>query len=253
MAGKDHSDMQCSEFDALLSDALDKVLTGPRAPAFQAHASSCPICGPLLAEAESGKRWLEQLVEVEPPRQLVHNILAATTGIDHVGRDRPAAAQPSWWARAAGWGKGFARPIVALSKQPRFAMSFGMAFFSLSVSLSLAGVRLADLRRVDLRPSAIRRSYYETSGKVLKYYENIRFVYEIQSRVREFKRVTAPAEPAPTKQQKSPNDNTSEQPEQKQERNSGPVDGQTVLARSSDRPPAVQLAWVNLATLRRKA
>jgi len=142
---------------------------------------------------------------------------------------------------------------VALSKQPRFAMSFGMAFFSLSVSLSLAGVRLADLRRVDLRPSAIRRSYYETSGKVLKYYENIRFVYEIQSRVREFKRVTAPAEPAPTKQQKSPNDNTSEQPEQKQERNSGPVDGQTVLARSSDRPPAVQLAWVNLATLRRKA
>ena len=253
MAGKDHSDMQCSEFDALLSDALDKVLGGPKAQAFQAHASSCPICGPLLAEAESGKRWLEQLVEVEPPRQLVHNILAATTGIDNLGLDRAAAAEPSWWERAASWAKGFARPIVALSKQPRFAMSFGMAFFSLSVSLSLAGVRLADLRRVDLRPSAIRRSYYETSGKVFKYYENIRFVYEIQSRVREFKRVTAPAEPAPAKQQKSPNDNTSEQPEQKQERNSAPVDGQTVVAAFSGRPPAVHLAWVNLATLRREA
>ena len=253
MAGKDHSDMQCSEFDALLSDALDKVLTGPRAPAFQAHASSCPICGPLLAEAESGKRWLEQLVEVEPPPQLLHNILAVTTGVDHVGLDRAAAAEPSWWERTASWAKAFARPVVAISRQPRFAMSFGMAFFSLSVSLSLAGVKPADLRRVDLRPSAIRRSYYETSGKVVKYYENIRFVYEIQSRVREFKRVTAPAEPAPTKQQKSPNDNTSEQPEQKQERNSGPVDGQTFLAAFSDRPPAVHLAWVNLATLRRKA
>jgi hypothetical protein len=252
MAGKDHSDMQCSEFDALLSDALDKVLTGPKAQAFQSHASSCPICGPLLAEAESGKHWLEQLVEVGPPPHLVHNILAATTGIDNVGLDRPAAAEPSWWERAAGWAKGFARPIVAISRQPRFAMSFGMAFFSLSVSLSLAGVKPADLRRVDLRPSAIRRSYYETSGKVVKYYENIRFVYEIQSRVREFKRVTAPAEPAPPKQEKSPND-TSEQPEQKQERNSGPVDGQTVLSAFSDRPPAVHLAWVNLATLRRKA
>ena len=252
MAGKDHSDMQCSEFDALLSDALDKVLTGPKAQAFQAHASSCPICGPLLAEAESGKRWLEQLVEVEPPRQLVHNILAATTGID-TGLARSSAAEPSWLERAAGWAKGFTRPIVALSRQPRLAMSFGMAFFSLSVSLSLAGVRLADLRRVDLRPTAIRRSYYETSGKVVKYYENIRFVYEIQSRVREFKRVTAPAEPGPTQKEKNPNNDTSEQPEQKQERNSGPVDGQTVLAALSDRPPAVHLAWVNLATLRRKA
>ena len=30
----------------------------------------------------------------------------------------------------------------AMSRQPRFAMSFGMAFFSLSISLSLAGVKV---------------------------------------------------------------------------------------------------------------
>ena len=80
-----------------------------------------------------------------------------------------------------------------MSRQPRFAMSFGMAFFSLSISLSLAGVKVSDVRHVDLRPSAIKRTYYETTGRVVKYYENIRFVYEIESRVREFKRVTAPA------------------------------------------------------------
>ena len=85
-----------------------------------------------------------------------------------------------------------------MSRQPRFAMSFGMAFFSLSISLSLAGVKVSDVRHVDLRPSAIKRTYYETTGRVVKYYENIRFVYEIESRVREFKRVTAPPEPSPT-------------------------------------------------------
>ena len=84
-----------------------------------------------------------------------------------------------------------------MSRQPRFAMSFGMAFFSLSISLSLAGVKVSDVRRVDLRPSAIKRTYYETTGRVVKYYENIRFVYEIESRVREFKRVTAPAGTGP--------------------------------------------------------
>ena len=254
MAEKDHSDMQCNEFDALLSEALDKVLTGPKAQAFQAHASSCPICGPLLAEAEIGKRWLEQLVEVEPPHQLVHNILAATTGVD-VGQRQPASLEASWFERAASWARALARPIVAISRQPRLAMSFGLAFFSLSISLSLAGVRLGDLRRVDLRPTAIRRSYYETSGKVVKYYENIRFVYEIESRLREFKRVTAPVESEPAKPQKNlrNNNDTSEKPEQKQERNYGQGDSQLILAGLSDSPPAVHLTWVNLATLRRNA
>ena len=72
-----------------------------------------------------------------------------------------------------------------------------MAFFSLSVALSVAGVKVSDLRQLDLRPSAVKRTYYETSGRVVKYYENIRFVYEIESRVREFKKVATPAETAP--------------------------------------------------------
>lgn len=217
MAAEPHNDMQCSEFDALLSDALDKILTGPKAQAFQAHAKSCPVCGPLLAEAEIGKHWLEQLVEVDPPQQLVHNILAATVGIDTARLHETAAAQPSWLDKVAASISAAFRPIVAVAKQPRFAMSFGMAFFSLSISLSLAGVKLGDLRHVDLRPSAVRRTYYETSGRVVKYYENIRFVYEIESRVREFKRATQPAEPAPQKKDNNQrNDNTSGQPDQKQ-------------------------------------
>jgi len=243
MAAEHHNDMQCSEFDALLSDALDQILTGPKAAAFQAHAKSCPVCGPLLAQAEIGKHWLEQLVEVDPPQHLIHNILAATTGIDTARLHDTAAGQASWLDKIGTWTGAVFGPIIAAAKQPRFAMSFGMAFFSLSVSLSLAGVKLNDIRHVDLRPSAIRRTYYETSGRVAKYYENIRFVYEIESRVREFKRATTPAEPAPAKRENNQrNDNTSGQPDQKEQRNYSQGDSQVILASLPDNPPVVNLA-----------
>ena len=251
MAAENHNDMQCNEFDALLSEALDKMLTGPKAEAFLAHGKTCAVCGPLLAEAEVGKRWLEQLVEVEPPALLVHNILAATVGID-TARMHGTSSDPvpaSWFDQIGEWGRTVVGPIAAVARQPRFAMSFGMAFFSLSISLSLAGVKVSDVRHADLRPSAIKRTYYETSGRVVKYYENIRFVYEIESRVREFKRATTPAEPAPQKKENNQkNDNTSGQPE-KQERNYSQGERQVMLAALPDNPPVVELA--NLATLRR--
>src|SRR5579859_4625596 len=208
MAAEHHNDMQCNEFDALLSDAIDKMLTGPRADAFLAHGKTCAVCGPLLAEAEIGKQWLQKLVEVEPPAMLMHNILAATVGIDTARlQGTTVSARASWFDRAGDMLGGWLRPVLAMARQPRFAMSFGMAFFSLSISLSLAGVKLSDVRHADLRPSAIKRTYYETSGRVVKYYENIRFVYEIESRVREFKRATTPAEPAPQKKDNPKNDN----------------------------------------------
>src|SRR5271170_4012680 len=235
MAAEDHNDMQCNEFDALLSDAIDKMLTGPKAEAFLAHGKTCAVCGPLLAEAEIGKHWLEQLVEVEPPAMLMHNILAATVGID-TARMRGAATVPgqaSWIERMTEWGRTVVSPIANVARQPRFAMSFGMAFFSLSISLSLFGVQLSDVRHADLRPSAIKRNYYETSGRVVKYYENIRFVYEIESRMREFKRATMPVAPAPQEEQKDrhhTNDNTSGQPEPRQDRYYSQEGSQAILA-----------------------
>ena len=247
MAAENKNGMQCSEFDALLSEALDQRLSGDKLERFQAHARGCPTCGPLLAEADAGLRWLHELVEVDPPITLVDNILAATTGIDTVrlhGTAR-AEAQISWFDRMQDWANLLVGSILGVAKQPRFAMSFGMAFFSLSISMSLAGVKLSDLRHADLRPSAIKRNYYETSGKVVKYYENIRFVYEMESRVREFKRATRPAEPVPQEEEKDKhhrNDNTSGQPEPRQDRNYSQEGTQSVLASLTDNPPVVILA-----------
>jgi hypothetical protein len=73
-----------------------------------------------------------------------------------------------------------------------------MAFFSIALTLNLTGVRLTELRPADLRPSRMRatltRQYYSTNEQVMKYYENLRLVYEMEARVRELRRSTE-AEP----------------------------------------------------------
>ena len=50
---------------------------------FEAHRGVCSVCGPLFADVQAGQQWLRALAlePVEPPTYLVHNILAATTGV----------------------------------------------------------------------------------------------------------------------------------------------------------------------------
>jgi len=258
--------MQCHEFDLLLADAIDGVLSGTALDRFQAHARTCAACGPLLAEAEAGRNWLKGLTEVEPPASLVTKILASTTGVDTQRlpvAERAAQPRISWWERfeaavlepfiVSVWA-----PIWATVRQPRFAMSFGMAFFALSVGLTVAGVKPADLRQVSLRPAAIRHTYYATQARVVRYYENVRIVYEVESRVREFRR-TAPAEPGrettPAKSNGSKND-TPQQPEQKQDRNYSQRGNRVILASVPGGPSVVDpstadLPVVSVTTYRR--
>jgi hypothetical protein len=247
--------MQCNEFESLLTDAIDGVLSGSALDRFQAHVRICRACGPLFADAEAGRGWLKGLTEVEPPASLVTNILASTTGVDSQRLRVPVrSAQPhiSWWERVQA---SLLEPIWATVRQPRFAMSFGMAFFALSVGLTVAGVKPNDLAQISLRPSAIRRTYYATQARVVHYYENVRIVYEVESRVREIKRTVAPAEPGvkptrPAKQQDNKND-TTQQPEQKQERNYSQTDNRLILASAHRGPSLRDLPVVSVTTYRR--
>lgn len=239
MAGIEDNRIDCAEFDALLSQAIDGTLAGPKLARFKEHGRECQVCGPLLEDAQAGKQWLKSLAEVEAPDELISDILQRTIGQrSQVG----ARGGPAWIAGIRQWIEAATQPVLAVARQPRFAMSFGMAFFTLSIMLSLAGVRVGDLRHLDLRPSAIRRTYYETTGRVVKYYDNIRFVYEIQSRVRQLKEATAPPAPAPEERkndQKDRKDNTSGKPAREPERNYSREGEQPVVASLRENPPVV--------------
>src|SRR6202166_2449004 len=233
-----HGQMECTEFEALLSDALDGDgrLSGTRKESFDAHRRICPVCGPMFADAQAGQRWLRTLAleTVEPPAHLVHNILAATSGVASRrlvtavadGRSTP------FRERAREWWDSFFTPTAAFVRQPRFVMSFGMIFFTFSLALNVAGVKATDGAKVDLRPTALRHAYYDAQIKVVKYYDNIRFVYEIESKVRELKRANTPPDAAPEQQQRKDNrkNDTSGQPEQRQDRNYSQEYNQPILA-----------------------
>jgi hypothetical protein len=155
-------------------------------------------------------RWLESLDEVEAPATLVQSILAETTGVQPTVI-AATAERAGWWQRL----RDAAVPVLRPALQPRFAMSFAMAFFSISIVLNLAGVDIRGLHYSDLTPAALKdtavRTYYETEARVVRYYENLRFVYEIESRVRELKNTALPDEQAPVKksnEKKGQNDRT---------------------------------------------
>jgi hypothetical protein len=237
--------MECAEFEALLNevldnevanDALEGGLSAARKQSFEAHRRACGICGPLFADVQAGQRWLLALEPVEPPVHLVHNILAATSGVLSTrtltasadGRTTPFAER-----LRERWDSLFA-PLTAFVRQPRFVMSFGMIFFSFSLAMNAAGVKASDVARVDLRPSALRHAYNEAQIKVVKYYDNIRFVYEIESKLRELKRANTPAEPAPefqkNEQKQNHKNDSSGQPDERQDRNYSRENSQIVLA-----------------------
>jgi hypothetical protein len=185
--------MACSEFEALLAEALDDALSAEKRLAFDAHGKSCEVCGPVFAEAWEGMLMVQGLAELEPPKNLVHNILAVTSR-------KEAAAEPATEAKKTGWLERLRRslrPQMAGLVRSRFATSFAMAFFSLSITLTLAGVKISDVKNVDWHPSALRKSFVvgftSVEAKVTSYYENLRLVYQVQARVRELKKNTTPA------------------------------------------------------------
>ena len=108
----------------------------------------------------------------------------------------PAAAQPTFASpasnvlpfRAPAAGRFSLRAITHTMMQPRLAMTAAMAFFSIALTLNLTGVRLNQLSVSDLKPSNLRRTFYQADASVVRYYDNLRVVYELESRVQDLKR-----------------------------------------------------------------
>jgi hypothetical protein len=193
MYGEDKPEMQCAEFEARLAEALDGELSESGRSRFHAHRRTCSRCAPLYAEAELGRRWLEALKgePVEPPARLVDNILRATSWAELPG------GQPSrpWWQRLKEWPA--LAPVFQTVLQPRFAMSFAMVFFAIAAVLSITGVDLRHVRLAELQPSNLQQTLGRAQGRAKFYFDNIRWVYELESRVRDLKRETAPSDRQP--------------------------------------------------------
>jgi hypothetical protein len=175
-----------------LADALDGLLKPEDEATFTAHMAACPACTALFEDARRGREWLEFLSpEPEVPAGLLDKILAQTgpgqvAGYGLVSPDNNVLPVPPAWQRPGFVGR------VRRFAEPRLLMTAAMAFFSIALTLNLTGVRISALRLSDLRPSNLRglveRRLTMASTPIIRYYDHLRFVYEVESKMRELRR-----------------------------------------------------------------
>src|SRR5215470_10913784 len=72
--------LQCAQFEALLTDALDGALDSSAAARFDDHRAGCQNCAVIFAETKAGMQLLQGLDDAYPRGNLEHNILVATLG-----------------------------------------------------------------------------------------------------------------------------------------------------------------------------
>jgi len=216
----------CAQCEAMLADVLDGTLEAGDQELFDLHLAGCEPCSQLLADAKRGAAWLEMLRDPapEPSAELLERILLQTAGAQSgvapvpgqlvamgVGHAGVAAIAPGYAMHGgvAGYGNvvPFAERVVATIRrssfgqvllQPRLAMTAAMAFFSIALTMDLTGIHPLELRASDLSPGSLKRDFYTTKAHVVQYYEGLRVVYELESRVHDLEDATDNDVPAAT-------------------------------------------------------
>lgn len=122
--------------------------------------------------------FMERAAVAEPPAELLTRILHhAPAGVQTTSERR------SWLRRVFG---NFFESVL----QPRYAMGMAMTILSFSMIAKFAGIEPRQLRPSDLDPVKIWASIDDhaqrTYDRAMKYYENLRLVIEIQSRLTEW-------------------------------------------------------------------
>lgn len=225
--------MPCTQCEDMLADVLDGTLSPADQAAFDLHILGCPACSDMLADAQRGAAWLEMLRDPrpEPSAELFERILAQTSG--HVSGINPVklgdiAPAASITAKILPFRNRIAsafRPSTPTFFHPRLAMTAAMAFFSIALTLNLTGVRLSAVRLSDLRPTSIKRSFYAANAGVVRYYDNLSVVYQLESSVRDLQRdwdSDQRSAPAPQPKQQPTDD---QQPNQQKDPQKGPGPG----------------------------
>jgi len=161
--------MNCADIEISICEYVDGTLAPAQKAEFERHLAECPACAEMARDSAAAVEFIGRAETVEPPPELITRILFE--GPWNEGKAKPAA-----WRK---W------VTVALSPifQPRFAM--GMAMTILSFAMLWRAVGPAPLRASDLRPARIWAALEDRGayawGRTVKFYENLKFVYQIQS------------------------------------------------------------------------
>ena len=163
-------DWNCTLTENRLSDYLDGSLSREDAAAFSAHAASCANCAKLGAEVGGLVTRMQKLEPVVEPATLAMRIIHATSG-----PRKQSAGWKDWFA----WGHALL--------QPRFLMGIGTVAATILILLYTVAGSPVHWKHADLNPATVlrtaNRQAHLTFAKSAKFVNDLRVVYEIQTRL----------------------------------------------------------------------
>lgn len=179
--------MTCADVEILLCDYVDGTLGGDQHAAVEKHLAACAGCAETARDAATAVAFMDRVPQVDPPDELVTRLLFQV----------PRAP--------AGLGIGGLRSLLTRWMepvlQPRFAMGMAMTILSFSLLAKFAGIPDRPLSPADLHPAkvwaAVDDRFHRTYDGLVKYYESLRLVYEIRSRLSEWTEEEQQQEPQP--------------------------------------------------------
>jgi hypothetical protein len=170
--------MNCAEFESILADYIDGTLGSAQSAAVEEHASSCAACSEFIADVKGGVSFLKRAGEVPVPPALVTRIAYLAP----IGRSRQPFERQSWLSRVA---SKWLQPLL----QPRPVMGMAMTVLSFAMLERCTGIRVQHIQPADLNPvrvwAGVEDRALRVKDRAVKYYENLRFVYEIETRLRD--------------------------------------------------------------------
>ena len=186
--------MNCAEFESILADYVDGSMAVQERAAVELHAGTCASCREFMADVKGMAAMLERVEDVEPPAELITRIAFQAPR----GRSRDGLDVFGFWSELkAKW----LQPLL----QPKLAMGMAMTVLSFSMLARCTGAPVQHLQAADLNPGKVLASMEDrvlrTRDRVVKNYENLRVVYEIESRLNDIQQQNGSADQSKPKDQ----------------------------------------------------
>lgn len=166
--------MNCAEIEVLICDYVDGTLAPAAKADVESHLTVCPDCAGLARDSAAAVGFIERAADVEPPPELITRILFDAPWT----KQKPSRGS---FGKLAGW----FGPVL----RPKFVMGAAMTILSFSMFTRFV-TPIRQLKPADLKPSEVWASIElhadRTWARTVKYYENLKVVYQLQTLLRDW-------------------------------------------------------------------